>query len=105
MKKTISFLATSFAIGLMSVSAFAEEASVELGQKLFNNPGLGASKNATSCNVCHPNGEGLENAGENPKLTMMINKCITGPLQGEKLNEQTAAMGSLKMYIQSLGKK
>ena len=104
MKKTILFLVTSFAIGLMSVPAFAEESSVELGKKLFNNSGLGASKNAINCNTCHPNGEGLENVGKNPKLTAIINKCIIGPLQGEKLNEQTVAMQSLKMYIQSLSK-
>jgi cytochrome c553 len=104
MKKTISFLVTSFAITLMSVPAVAEEASVELGQKLFKNSGLGASQNAINCNTCHPNGEGMEEAGEKPNLAAMINKCIVGPLKGEKLNEQTVAMQSLKMYIQSLGK-
>lgn len=104
MKKTISFFVISFAIGLMSVLAFAEEDSVELGQKLFNNSGLGASKNAINCNTCHPSGEGLEDAGKNPNLVAMINKCIIGPLEGEKINEQTVAMRSLKMYIQSLSK-
>ena len=105
MKKTTLFLITSSAIGLVSAPVFAEEASIELGQKLFNNPGLGASKNAISCNACHAEGEGLENAGENPNLAAIINKCIIGPLEGEKLDEQTVAMRSLKMYIQSLGKK
>ena len=104
MKKTISFLVTSFVIGLMSVPAFAEEASVELGQKLFNNPGLGASQNAINCSTCHPNGEGMEKAGKKPNLAAMINRCIVGPLKGEKLNEQTVAMQSLEMYIQSLSK-
>ncbi|MBU1710792.1 MAG: hypothetical protein KKE17_12365 [Proteobacteria bacterium] len=105
MKKTISFLVASFAIALMSVPAFAEEASVELGEKLFNNPGLGASQNAINCNTCHPNGEGMENAGGKANLVATINRCIVGPLKGEALNEETVAMQSLKMYIQSLGKK
>ncbi|MCB2180804.1 MAG: cytochrome-c peroxidase [Desulfobulbaceae bacterium] len=105
MRKSIVFFAASCAVVFMSFPVFAEDASVELGKKLFNDSGLGASKNSTSCNVCHPNGEGLQNAGKNPQLTKMINKCIVGPLQGEKLNEQTVAMQSLKMYIESLGKK
>ncbi|MBI5556193.1 MAG: hypothetical protein HY885_00990 [Deltaproteobacteria bacterium] len=82
----------------------AEEASVELGQKLFNNPGLGASKNDKSCNSCHENGKGMDKAGKNPELALMINKCIKGPLQGEGISEDSVAMRSLKLYIQSLAK-
>ncbi|MBU0481240.1 MAG: cytochrome-c peroxidase [Proteobacteria bacterium] len=104
MKTIISFLVTSFVICLMSAAAFADEVSVELGQQLFNNPGLGASQNAINCNTCHPNGEGLEHAGGKANLAAIINKCIVGPLKGEKLNEQTVAMQSLMMYIQSLSK-
>ena len=84
--------------------AWAEKPSVELGEKLFNNPGLGASKNDTSCASCHPNGKGMSKAGANPRLTQMINLCIKGPLKGEPLNEETVAMDSLKMYLNSLAK-
>lgn len=104
MKKILSVAVTLIAISLISFPVIAEEASVELGQKLFTNPGLGASKNAKSCNTCHENGSGLENARNNPKLTKIINTCIAGPMKGEKLNEQTVAMKSLIMYIKSLGK-
>ena len=104
MKKIISSLVVFFAAALLSTSVLAEEASVELGQKLFNNPGLGASQNAISCSACHPDGKGLEKAGKKSNLTAMINKCIAGPLKGEALNEETVAMKSLRMYIQSLGK-
>jgi cytochrome c peroxidase len=104
MKKTISLLAVSIAVVLMSVLSFAAEASVELGLKLFNNPGLGASKNSINCNTCHQNGEGLQNAGQNPKLTAIINQCIIGPLKGEAIDEHTVAMESLRMHIKSLGK-
>ena len=89
---------------LCSYSAWAEKPSVELGEKLFNNPGLGASKNATSCGSCHPKGNGMEKAGANPQLAAMINKCIKGPLKGEGINEKTEAMESLIMYIKSLAK-
>jgi cytochrome c peroxidase len=89
----------------MSVPSFAvEEASVELGRKLFNNPGLGGSKNSVNCNTCHQNGEDLQNAGQKPNLTAIINQCIIGPLKGEAINDHTVAMESLRMYIMSLGK-
>ena len=85
-------------------SAWAEKPSIELGEKLFNNPRLGASMNDTSCASCHPGGKGMEKAGANPRLAKMINMCIRGPLKGEPLNEETVAMQSLKMYLKSLAK-
>ena len=78
------------------------QSSAEHGKKLFNDPTLGGSTNETSCNTCHDNGKGLEKAGDNPKLVKMINKCITGPLKGEKIDGRTVEMRSLKMYIESL---
>lgn len=104
MKKCFTLIGAAFIFTLMATPTMAEKSSVELGKKLFNNPGLGASKNDKSCNTCHNNGKGLENAGSNPKLSKIINKCITNPMQGEKLDGRTVAMRSLKMYIQSLSK-
>ena len=89
--------------GVVSL-ALAEKSSVELGKKLFNDPALGGSTNSKTCNTCHPGGEGLEDADSIPNLAEMINRCITGPLQGDEINEQTAEMRSLKVYIQSLSK-
>lgn len=82
--------------------AGAETASVARGKQLFATPGLGASQNATSCTVCHENGAGLEKAGAKPGLAGIINRCIQGPLQGEPLSEQSVAMQSLILYVQSL---
>lgn len=104
MKKSFSLTGVALALVLLATPAMAEKSSVELGKKLFNDPGLGASKNDKSCNTCHNDGKGLEKAGGNPKLTKVINKCITGPLEGEKIDGRTVAMRSLKMYIQSLSK-
>jgi cytochrome c peroxidase len=78
--------------------------SAELGEKLFKDASLGGSTNETSCNTCHDNGKGLEKAGSNPKLSEMINKCVTGPLKGEKIDGRSVEMRSLKMYIESLAK-
>lgn len=83
--------------------AMAGKSSVEMGEKLFNDPTLGGSTNDTTCSSCHPDGKGLEKAGDNNKLAEVINRCITGPLKGSKIDGRTVAMRSLKMYILSLG--
>ena len=94
------------ALGLVfcSYPAWAEKPSVELGEKFFNNPGLGSSTNDTSCGTCHPQGKGMEKTGANPQLVTMVNRCIQGPLKGEKINEKSEIMESLKMYLKSLAK-
>lgn len=90
------------AILVTGSQVLAGKSSVEMGEQLFNDPTLGGSKNDKSCNSCHPGGEGLEKAGANEKLVKVINQCITGPLEGEKIDGRTAEMRSLKMYIESL---
>ncbi|MBU0908896.1 MAG: cytochrome-c peroxidase [Proteobacteria bacterium] len=104
MKKIATLLAASCALVLFALPVQAEEASVELGHTLFNDAGLGASKNDKSCNTCHENGKGMEKAGASSDLAALINKCIKGPLQGEGISEDTVAMESLKLYIKSLAK-
>lgn len=81
----------------------AGKSSIEQGKMLFNDPTLGGSTNDSTCNSCHPEGKGLEKAGDNDKLASVINRCITGPLKGEKIDGRSVAMRSLKMYILSLG--
>lgn len=104
MKKMSALLTLSLVALCFSLAAQAEESSLELGKQLFNNPGLGASKNDKSCNSCHADGKGLEKAGADQHLAEIINKCIKGPMQGEGINEGTVAMQSLVLYIQSLAK-
>ncbi len=107
MKKTFFFTAT---IILNTLSAgytqAAETPSVTLGEKLFNDSVLGGSDNAKTCNSCHPGGKGVENAGSNPNISLIINRCITGPLGGQAIKNNSIEMQSLKLYIESLkGKK
>jgi len=80
----------------------AGKTSVELGQELFNDAKLSGSTNESSCSSCHGGGKGLENAGENKKLTKLINSCLVDRMAGEKMDGRKADMRSLKMYIQSL---
>lgn len=80
----------------------AGKISVEHGKKLFNSPGLGGSTNGKSCNSCHPDGAKLEKAGANKQLSKAINRCVTDPLGGNKIDGRSGEMKSLKMYIKSL---
>lgn len=78
----------------------AERPSAALGEKLFRDPTLGG--NAKSCNTCHPDGKGVEDAGTRPDLAQVINRCISGPLAGNKIPEDSTEMQSLILYIRSL---
>ena len=103
MKKGSMAVIFGLTVILWAALALAGKSSVEYGKQLFNDTTLGGSTNESSCNTCHADGKGLEKSGSNPKLVKVINKCITGPLKGEKIDGRTVEMRSLKMYIQSLG--
>lgn len=105
MKTSRLILAISMIMALTATVAMAKEkTSVELGQKLFNDPKLGGATSGQTCNTCHPGGKGLEKAGDKANLDDMIDKCIVGPLKGKKVDGRTVEMKSLKLYIQSLAK-
>jgi cytochrome c peroxidase len=93
------------ALLLTGLPALAGKSSVELGKKLFNDPGLSGSTNDKTCNSCHPGGEKLEAAAGKKNLSKIINRCITGPLGGQKIDGRSVEMISLKMYIESLAQK
>jgi cytochrome c peroxidase len=106
MKKKAMIIAVAIAGALMAISLQAvEKPSTSLGEKLFNDPNLGGSVNARSCNNCHPGGKGLEDAGSNPDLASIINHCISGPLGGTPVAKDSTQMQSLILYIKSLKTK
>jgi len=87
---------------LAASAAFAAGPSVERGKELFGSPALGTS--GKSCATCHPGGAKLTEAagyGE-AELKNIINNCISKPLKGNKLAEDSDDLKSLVMYIQSL---
>ena len=104
MKKALISVALTFVVCMSANVSFGGKSSVAMGKKLFNDPTLGGSTNTKSCASCHPDGEGMEKAGDKPGLTKMINRCIAGPLKGKKIDGRTVEMRSIKMYIQSLKK-
>ena len=103
MKKLLFF---SAAIILSTLIAHhmqaADSPSAVLGKKLFDDSALGGTNNHKSCSSCHPGGKGLQSAGSNPNLEVIINRCITGPLGGQALKDNSIEMQSITLYIKSL---
>jgi cytochrome c peroxidase len=102
MKKQILLAAVLVLVLATGIALAAGKSSSEIGKEMFNNPKLGGSSNESSCNSCHAGGKGLENAAANKKLSKVINKCLIGKMEGEKMDGRTVSMRSLKMFIQSL---
>lgn len=101
-KRILSVAAIAVLLAVTSVFA-AGKSSEDKGRELFNDPKLGNSKNESSCKSCHADGKGLGKAGENKKLSKLINNCLIKQMEGEKIDGRTASMRSLKLYIKSLG--
>jgi len=111
--KLIKVITVIAAITLSFAIAFAAGNAAD-GKKLFNDPALAGSSNSRSCNTCHPGGKGLEEAGTRKFTTFMgtgmtsleevINTCITNPLGGRALEEDSKEMQDIVAYIKSLGK-
>jgi cytochrome c peroxidase len=94
------------AVLLAGLPAMAGEIpSVEMGRKLFNNPGLAGSTNGKTCNSCHLKGMKLEKAAANKQLDNAITRCILGPLGGKKFDGRINDVKALKMYIATLNQK
>lgn len=103
----------------------AMEGNVENGLALFKNVGLGTT--GKSCETCHPNGgtEGMEMEGmatkpltgvkdrypgpfammpdkEEMTLAEVVNACLTGPVGGEMLADDSQEMKDFLAYLESL---
>jgi cytochrome c peroxidase len=100
MKKMIRMIAP---LCLFAATALAAESpSTEHGKALFDSADLGT--NGKSCATCHPGGARLTEAAGygDAELTTIINSCISKPLKGKKLADDSVEMKSLVMYIHSL---
>jgi cytochrome c len=95
-------LAALFVIS-SAVAAIPNEASLDKGKALFNDPKLGTT--GKSCNTCHPDGRGLDNAGAKSDLANILNSCITKGLKGKALDVKSVEMQSLMLYVKSFGEK
>ena len=88
-------------VGLIFSLASATGDSAK-GKILFNDPKLGGATAGISCNSCHPNGKGLEKAGERKDLAEFINRCLVNANKGKPLDPKSADMADLIAYIKSL---
>jgi len=94
--------------------AFAnQQTAVERGKALFNDPSFAGG--IKSCNECHPNGNGLKEAGNKTKFNIMgeeqnsleeaINVCIVNANKGNAIEVDSSEMQDMVSYIKSLGQK
>lgn len=104
-EKVVLMLVVVMAVS--SAAAYAgkggSNVSLDRGKALFGDPKLGT--NGRSCSECHPNGKGMDRAATRPDLPAMVNGCIARALKGTALDENSAEMGSLLLYIRSFGKQ
>jgi cytochrome c len=75
---------------------------MEKGKALFGDPKLGGGTAGVSCNSCHPDGKGMEKAGDMKGLEKQINACIKGALKGKGIDPKSAEMADIIAYIKSL---
>ncbi len=83
-----------------AISAMKHEPTIEKGKLLFNNPKLGT--NGKTCNDCHKEGAGTEQAAERNDLENIVNGCIKANLKGKALKPKSVEMQSLLLYIRNV---
>jgi cytochrome c len=97
--------------GLLVTSAFAG-GDIEKGKALFNDTTFAGATSGNSCNTCHPNGSGLENAGDKKEFNIMgkkqnsleeaVNVCIVMAIKGKAIDTMSNQMKDIVAYIKSL---
>lgn len=101
------------ALGLIFSAAFAmKHMPEERGKALFNDAKFAGGTKA--CNSCHPDGSGLEKAGDKKEFNLMgkakksleevVNACIAMGNRGEAIDIESEQMKDIVAYIKSLGK-
>jgi mono/diheme cytochrome c family protein len=88
-------------IGLFITVALAAGDAAR-GKILFNDPKLAGGTAGVSCATCHPNGKGVEKAGDRKDLAQFINTCLVNANKGKAIDPKSADMADLIAYIKSL---
>lgn len=110
MKAIRIIMLSLIALGLVFSGVFA--ADVAKGKALFKDPKLGGGTSGKSCNSCHPDGKGLENAGDKKEFNIMgkkqksleeaVNFCIEMALKGKAIDPKGTDMANIVAHIKSL---
>ena len=74
----------------------------EKGKALFGDPKFGGGAAGKSCSSCHPDGKGVEKAGDRKDLEKMVNTCIKNALKGKGIDPKSAEMEDIVAYLKSL---
>ncbi len=111
MKKIKAALFVTLLLGVFLSLVFAE-GYIEKGKELFNDPNFSGSINEKSCGSCHPGGGGLEKACSKKTIELFgqtansledaVNLCITLPLEGTAIENDSQEMKDMVAYICSL---
>jgi len=103
MKKIALALSCVFTLSTTAI-CFAAEGNSANGEKLFSDPTLGGSQNDRACINCHPGKDAFKSLSKDKDLAKIINACITNPLAGNGLENDSQEMKDLKSYILSQSK-
>ncbi len=109
MKIAKIMLISLLVLGLAVTFSFAAGDAAK-GKAMFNDPKFAGGSKA--CSTCHPNGKGLEKAGEKKDFSIMggtqksleeaVNACIVGANKGKALDVKSPQMQDMVAYIKSL---
>ncbi|MEW6602365.1 MAG: hypothetical protein AB1499_15440, partial [Nitrospirota bacterium] len=85
---------------------------VKTGMTLFNDAKFAGATSGKSCGSCHPDGKGLEKAGEKKEFTLggkkqgsleeAVNFCIVNAIKGKAVDTKSTQMMDIVSYIKSL---
>lgn len=103
MKGKASILCFVFMLSTIAF-CFAAEGNPQKGEKLFSDPKLAGSQNDTACIKCHPGKDAFKAMSKDRDLNKIINMCITKPLAGNALEDDSQEIKDLKSYILSQSK-
>jgi cytochrome c553 len=98
LKITMFFMLSSGLIFSLAIAA----GDMEKGKTLFNDSTFGGGTAGASCNSCHPDGKGLEKAGDRKDLEKYVNACIQNALKGKGIDTKSGEMADIVAYLKSL---
>ena len=97
--RTVVIVMLSFSLAFTLALAAG---NAEKGKILFSDPKFGGGTAGMSCDSCHPDGKGVEKAGDRKDLEKMVNTCIKNALKGKGIDPKSAEMADVVAYLKSL---
>jgi hypothetical protein len=109
---TLSLMAIGLVFLLACTPSAVTKGDTGKGKLVFNDVNFGTGTSEKSCNSCHPDGKGLEKAGEKKEFNIMgqkqnsleesVNFCIEMALKGKAIDTKSEDMVNIVAYIKSL---